>query len=175
MNSPLTRRQIAARMTQFTLLTVLLGIASGAIWHAFVKLPTFITGDDRTLAMSERSSMQLFRLDAGFVLIGLVVGLIVGVLAWYRLNRLGWPVAFVSSLGGALAGLLCWGTGWLIGPRDFYSRVATAQPGQEIPIDFTLRSPSGLVIWALAALLPVLLYSALTPKLDAESESDVSQ
>lgn len=160
------RRLILQRATSFAGICLVIGAAAGWLWNRFTTLPEFVTGEDRTLAMSERSSMQFFTPDAGFVLIGLIVGIGLGVLGWYWGRRLGWPAALLTPAGGVLAGAMCWLVGWAIGPRNFDQRVAAAQPGDLVSVDFTLRSPVALLVWAIAALLPVFLYSALSGEPD---------
>lgn len=155
-------RRLVPKIGYFLLLCLAVGAAGGWLWNRVTRVPSFVTGEDRTLAMSERSSMQYFTLDAGFVLMGLILGLALGVVAWYWLRRVGWPVSLIAAGGALLSACMCWLVGWLIGPHDFADRVAAAQTGQLVPIDFTLRSPVALLIWSIAAVGPIFLYSTLS-------------
>lgn len=140
---------------------VVVGVACALVWHAFVRLPEFVTGEDGSVSISERSIGRVFSIDAVYVLIGLIAGIGIGVLAWRLFARLGWLLALLA-VGGALgAGAICWLIGVLIGPRNFDARVANAQAGDRIPVDFSLHAPSAVFVWALAAVIPVLLYSSL--------------
>lgn len=174
--SPL--RAAASHIAYFALICLVIGACGGWLWNTVTRVPSFVTGEDGTLAMSERSSMQYFTIDAGFVLMGLILGIAIGVIAWYLLRRVGWPVAVLSAFGGLLAGGVCWLVGWAIGPRDFADRVAAAQPKDLVPIDFTLRSPVALLIWSIAAVLPIFLYSTLSgdqSAADLDEETELSE
>ena len=92
---------------------------------------------------------------------GVVVGLVVGVLAWRWFGRTGWPVVVLAALVGAAAGALCWAVGYRIVPGSFAVRLAAAQPGDVVPIDLTVRARSALAVWPLFAVVPVLLGSSL--------------
>ena len=90
-----------------------------------------------------------------------VVGLLAGVLAWRWFRRIGWPVVPLALLAATLAGLLCWWVGTSLDPDDFASRIATAHPGDDVPVDFRLRSLPALLVWPFFATIPVLLGSSL--------------
>ena len=100
--------------------------------------------------------------DAVFVFIGLIVGVALGIAAWHYFHRLGWPVALLAVAGGLLAGVTCWLVGVAQGPNNFAERVATAVPGEMVPIDFELHTTSALLVWALGAIIPVMLYANLS-------------
>ena len=62
-----------------------------------------------------------------------------------------------------LAALVCWLVGHQLGPADFVQRLAAAQPGDQVPIELTLRARASLLTWPFLAIVPVLLGSSLGP------------
>lgn len=151
-----------ARAMLYTLIVVTAGAIAGWVWHALVSLPTYLTSDDGSVQITERAQGQIFAIDAVYVIIGLIAGVGLGVGAWNLFRRLGWPVAIIAVLGGLGSGALCWAVGVAQGPRDFAARVAAAQPGEKVPIDFQLHTASALLVWALGAIIPVMLYANLS-------------
>lgn len=142
--------------------TILVGLLAGLLWHGVISLPSYTATEDGSVVMTERAQSQYFVTDAVFSLIGLLAGLAVGFGAWMLFNRIGWPVSFVAIAGGAGSGGLCWLVGEALGPSDFASRVAAAQPGDHIPIDFALHAPAALLLWCLGAIIPVMLYANMS-------------
>lgn len=140
---------------------ILLGLVSGWVWSRLVKLPSFAIVADSSATVSERALTEFFAADAWFVICGMVVGLVLGTAVWLILKQMGWPVAFVAAGAGLLAGLACWQFGLYLGPGPLDSRLAAARPGDIVPIALELHSYSALAVWSFAAVIPVLLGSAL--------------
>ena len=133
------------------------GLLAGTLWHLLTVPPNFTIGDDQGAIITERGLSQVFALDIWYIFIGIAFGLGLGVFSWGLLRKLGWPLVLVTIAAALLAGLICWRFGNLLGPRDFADRIAAAQPGDRVPMDLDLHSATLLVIWPLAADLPVLL------------------
>ncbi|MFB9618977.1 hypothetical protein [Brooklawnia cerclae] len=146
----------------FAGVVVLVGVLGGLVWHAYVTLPVYSASEDGTVKITERAQSQIFATDALFIIIGLLAGVALGFIAWQAFKSLGWPVGVIAVGGGLAAALICWGVGVLQGPQDFAQRVAVALPGQSIPVDFELHTPSAVFVWALGAIVPVMLYANLT-------------
>lgn len=150
------------RVVVYLVAVFIVGILAGLLWHNLITLPVYTAAEDGSVVMTERAQANYFSPDAFFALIGCLAGLAVGYGSWLLFYRLGWVVSFVSVLGGTLSGLLCWSTGESLGPKNFASRVAMALPGDQIPIDFALHAPAALLLWALGAIVPVMLYANLS-------------
>lgn len=146
----------------FAGLVVAAGVLGGLLWHAMVTLPTYSVSDNGSAQITERALGQVFATDGFYLIIGMLAGLAIGFTAWSFFRNLGWPVALVAVAGGLISGLICWGTGVLQGPRNFADRITAAQPGQLVPIDFQLHTMPALFIWALGAIIPVMLYANLS-------------
>ena len=155
-------RPLRTLITGFILSAVTAGAVSGWLGHLLVSLPTYLTSDDGSVQITERAQGEVFATDAVFVIIGLIVGVALGIAAWHYFRRLGWPVAFLAVGGGLLAGVTCWLVGVAQGPSNFAERVATAMPGEMVPIDFELHTTSALLVWLLGAIIPVMLYANLS-------------
>ncbi len=146
----------------FTVIALAAGAVSGWIWRSLVTTPSYLTSDDGSVQITERAQGQIFAADAVFVVLGMIVGLGLGFAAWQFLRRVGWPVALIAVGGGILAAATCWLVGVLQGPRNFPARVAEAMPGDQVPIDFELHTTSAVLVWALGAIIPVMLYANLS-------------
>lgn len=163
------------RILIYLIATLLVGLLAGLLWHGVISLPSYTATEDGSVVMTERAQSQYFVTDAVFSLIGLLAGLAVGFGAWMLFNRIGWPVSFVAVAGGAGSGWLCWLVGEALGPSDFASRVAAAQPGDHIPIDFALHAPAALLLWCLGAIIPVMLYANMSTLGTASGRAERSQ
>lgn len=177
-DEPTTRRwPDARRVGLFAALGLGLGALSGVGWRAVTDLPTYKVVDGGGAVTSERGLAGYIAADAWFVVCGVVVGLVVGLLAWRWFSSVGWPVVVLTVVVGAGAGLLCWAVGYRVGPGSFAVRLAAAQPGDLVPIDLTVRARAALLVWPLFAVIPVLLGSSLgrDPEVDEFEQVDTVQ
>ena len=145
----------------FLALALGLGALAGVAWEAVVDLPTYTVGDGGGASTSERGLTAVFGSDAWFCLVGAVVGLLLGVVAWRRLRALGWPLVLLVVLAATAAALVAWWVGTAFGPGPFNPRLAAAQPGEAVPVALELRAPASLLVWPFLAVVPVLLGSSL--------------
>ncbi|OYX13103.1 MAG: hypothetical protein B7Z15_08385, partial [Rhizobiales bacterium 32-66-8] len=122
------------------------GVLGGLVWRSLVTLPAYSVGDSGAAQITEQALGQVFASDGVYVVIGMLVGLLVGVMAWRLFHRLGWPVAVIAVFGGLAAAGVCWLVGILQGPQNFADRISAAQPGELVPIDFELRTVSAVFV-----------------------------
>ncbi|EPD32796.1 hypothetical protein QP568_08420 [Propionimicrobium lymphophilum] len=154
------KRSLLLRGLLFAAICMVLGAVCGIIWNLLVTPPAFVIAQDGSAILTEAAAGKIFKSDLVNVFIGLIVGGAIGTISWafFRVRGL---LSIIAAIFGALcSGLLCWVVGFLLGPRDFSYRVAEAAIGVEVPVDFTLRSPSILAVWVFGALLAVVLFSA---------------
>jgi hypothetical protein len=140
-------------------------------WWAAVTPPEYDIGADGAAWISEKSLSQLFAMDVWFTFSGLIVGILLGSLAWVLFRQYGWPVVAIAAIGGIVAALLCWQLGTLMGGYNFDARVVSAQPGDKVPVDFTLHARSALLVWPAASLLPIVLYSFFDRSTERETQT----
>ena len=152
---------VAVHATCFAVLAVGVGALAGLLWSRIVELPGYSVASDGKASTSERGLTEFIGPDAWFAAIGVLVGVGLGVLAWRRFRDLGWPVVLLAVLGALAAALVCWATGYHLGPGDFATRLASAKPGDFVAIQLTLRAKASLVVWPFVASIPVLLGSSL--------------
>lgn len=155
--------QLLRRLGVMLGLAVGVGGVIGVVWYLLVPLTVYEIQPDGRAVTNQRGLANYYASDAWFVVLGLLVGIGLGIVCWRLLNRIGWPVTLVAVISALVAGLLCWGVGWLLGPSDFGNRIAVARPGELVPIELTVRGPAALLAWMLGGIIPVLLWSSLAP------------
>jgi len=151
----------AGWLVGFLLFCVLIGIGAGILWQRIVVLPGYTVAQNGTATTTERGLAGFIAGDAWFSAVGFFVSIGLGIVAWKWFGRLGWPVVIVAVVGAVCSGLVCWWVGYRLGPGAFDPRLAAARPGDFVPIALTLRTPVPLMVWALAAIIPVLLRASL--------------
>ena len=144
-------------------LSIVVGALGGVFWAAVVKLPAYLVGADGSGTMTERGLTEIVSGDAWYVIVGVLIGVGLGLVAWRWFRPLGWPTPLLAIGAGLVAGLVCWQVGQLVGPGNFNDRLAAASPGDLVRMSLELHSWSALAVWAFAAVTPVLLISSLGP------------
>jgi len=132
------------------------GLFAGLLWHLLSSPPNYTIGADHGAIITEQGLSQAFAMDIWFLFIGVAVGLAVGAIGWVLFHQEGWPMVVVVIGGALIAGLLAWLFGQWFGPHGFAERVVAAEPGDRVPMDLQLHSLWLLLVWPLAAILPVL-------------------
>ncbi len=145
----------------YALLSTVLGVVVGLVWHAVVELPSYTIAEDRSANPTERGLTEFFGTDAWFATIGLPTGLMLGWLAWRWFRRIGWLVLLVGLGGAAQAAAFAWQMGELLGPNNFADRISTAGVGEQVSIDFQLHGAAAVLVWLIGGVIPVLLGSSL--------------
>lgn len=145
----------------YLLIAAVAGALAGLVWHLASELPSYTIGTDGSASISERGLTSVFSADAVYSLIGLVLGLCLGVLAWRWYSRRGAMVVGLAAAGPLLSALTCWWVGLLLGPDNFATRVSSAKAGDTVQIDLALHTWTPVMVWVLAALLPVLVISLI--------------
>ena len=155
-------RSTGSRIGAFAVLGIGAGVLAGVVWWSVVELPYYRIQADSSATTGERDLTEFIAGDAWFCVIGVVVGLALGGIGWRYFRVLGWPLVLVVVAVALMAALLCWAVGYQLGPGEFERRLATARPGDLVPIDLTVRAYASLAVWPFLAVVPVLLGSSLT-------------
>lgn len=147
-------------------LAVVVGGLTAVVWAGLVDLSVYRIKADGSAVVTERDYTKVIQSDAWFAVCGLFVGVGLGIVTWKWFKPLGWPTALLAAGAGVLSAIVCWKCGELLGPAGgtFVERLAKAAPGEQVPIDLTLRAVSSPAIWAFAAVTPVLLAASLRPE-----------
>lgn len=147
----------------------IVGLLAAVIWTRLTVLPGYTVGDDGSAVTSEYGLTQFIAADASFALIGVLAGVGIGVTWWWALGPrdrrpgIGWPVVLLAVVAAAVAGVLCWQVGEVLGAQDFDARLRAARPGEVVPIDFTLRAKAALLLWPLGASAAFVAIGAVAP------------
>jgi len=144
-------------ITIYTAGVLVAGLGAGLLWHLLASPPNYTIGDDMGAIITERGLSQTFAMDIWYVLIGGVFALLLGILSWATLRRIGWLAVLIATAAALLAAWLSWQFGHLLGPRDFAARVGHAMPGDRVPMDLDLHSAALILIWPLMVNVPILL------------------
>lgn len=157
---PLSRPGLRA-LGAFALGCAGIGLIAGVCWRALVELPAYRLDDASHALIAERGLASMFATDAWFACLGVLLGAATGVGAWVFFRRWQWRAVLVGALGSLLAALVCWGTGVLLGPGPLERRLARAEVGDVVPIDFQLHAHTAIALWPAAAMIPLLLAAAM--------------
>jgi hypothetical protein len=155
------RYRMLVRLACFVLLSLGMGGVAGVVWESVVKLPAYVVGSDGGASTTERGLTEFVAGDAWFCLIGLVLFVALGILAWRWFSTIGWGLVLIVVLTALASALVCWAVGYHLGPGEFAPRLAAAQPNDVVPIELTLRARASLLTWPFFAVIPVLLGSSL--------------
>lgn len=162
-----SRRPVRSPLSRWLLIMgaicVALGAIAGVVWAAVVPLSLYQVRADGRATTTERGLAGYIAGDAWFVVIGVVLGLAIGWWCWRWFGGLGWPAAVIAVVASVGSSLMCWWVGWLIGPGPIEARLALAEPGLELPIELTVRGHAAILAWPFAALLVLMLISAVSP------------
>jgi uncharacterized membrane protein YeaQ/YmgE (transglycosylase-associated protein family) len=145
-----------------TLLVALLGAPVGLLWAAIApKVDLVVTADG--VDPNSYWTKEFVAADAWFLIIGMLVGALCGVLAWQLSRRHQLAAVFGLTVGGLLAALIAWRVGHLVD----VSRLSTtlASLNGRLPVDPTLdlRAKGVLFAWPFAAVASFLLLISLRP------------
>jgi len=141
-------------------LATLLGVPWGIAWYLLAPRITFEVRDDGVFA-SEDAPTDWFGVDGWFIVVGLVLGVAAGLIAFWRWRQ--HPVAALLGLavGGLLAGWLGLQVGRLLGPAAIGSDALDAPDGTIIPAPLDVLATGSLLALGFAAVLAFGLMVAL--------------
>ena len=159
--SPRRERVVAASRTLsgLVLAAIIGGAAMGVAW--LLLTPPISYKVRRGGAFPEASAQERwFSADGWFLVLGLVLGIALGVVAWWR-GR-GQPLGALLGLtiGGLLAAVTAWWLGGVLGPSDPADLVATADVGARLEDALGLRAMAVLLAPPVAGLLTFMVIAA---------------
>jgi len=158
---PRRRRRLRQWLITYLGVVVVVGLLSGILWHQIVKLPSYTIGDDFQASFQQAGWAEFAGTDVALAIIGLIAGLVLGGFAWFVFHANGAWSTLIAGLGAVVAALICLLVGQFIGPHDFDNRIANADPGDLVKIDFAAHTWVPLTMWIGAAMLALLIGSAV--------------
>lgn len=155
------RAEIVRWLGIYSLLVIMAGVLGGILWSPIAGRPEWVMQDNGSAVIAERGMAAYFAMDAWFVLIGLVVGVGLGAVAFRWFRPLGWFVTVIAAAGAVVSSGAALAVGWLLGPGPLDARLAVAQKGDHVPIDFQLHAWSAIAVWPFAAMIPILILASV--------------
>lgn len=146
----------------------LLGLLFGAVWHWLApQVP--MHSDGTAIYLNDPEGEQAIGADGVFAVTGAVFGLVTGAAVYLATRaRQGGVGVVLGLVGGALlGGCIAWGGGW--SEKAYQAKVVgiakSVPTGQTFHGPLELTTKLGLVAWPIAALLVLMVLTALfTPR-----------
>lgn len=154
-------RSRVVRVLVYLLISVALGGLGALFWVLIVRLPEYTVEADGRAFTTQEGITGVFGADAWFTGIGIVIGLVVGFLAWRWFRSLGWLAPVLAAVASVVSAVTCWQVGHLLGPGSFDERLAEASPGDIVQIPLDVHAPIVVALWVMTAELPVLIAASL--------------
>lgn len=139
---------------------VLLGVAAGFAWVLLANPAEWeVTSDG--IILTEEGAKGRFGVIVTYVLIGIVVSFVWGLVAGLKNRDVGWSLVPAFAVAAFLAGVIAWRIGVAFGPPDPASVTGTS-PGDRIPQQLAIDAFAPFLVWPIFSLIGLLLavYSA---------------
>lgn len=134
---------------------LVLGIAAGFVWLLLAQ-PAEWEVRGNGIVLTEAASRGQFSVIVLFVVVGAVASLLGGLLSGFTLPDLGWAlVPFVIVLS-AIASVIAWRLGVMLGPPDPASVASGVSAGDRIPAELGVDGLAPFLVWPITALLGVI-------------------
>lgn len=137
------------------------GVVAAALWDWFADPPYSVVSGDNAFQGSEQLGRR-FGIDAAFAWASLTVAVPLGALVGVRWHRVGWPLAFTLTVAGAIASVIAWRLGVVLGPAAPRELLVAAQDGDRLyeplelhAVGLLLTAPVGALIGFMVAVAAV--------------------
>ncbi|MDX6743054.1 hypothetical protein [Actinocorallia sp. A-T 12471] len=139
----------------------LVGVPAGLLWVWLAERPGYVVVEGRAHLL-DPETQDLIAADGKLALVCLGVGLVLGVLAYWRAGR-GNDLTLVLALasGGLLGSLVAWWFGHRFGLAAFTDAIATGADGTRVTGPLDLGAKGVLTLWPLASVLAFGVLEAL--------------
>jgi hypothetical protein len=155
--TPGARRAIVETLV----VSLIVGVVLGVVWRLVAPEVEVVVSDGQPqpLPLEVR---ELFGVDAWFAILGAVTGAVVALVMFTRHRHR--PVAALVGLAtaGVIGSIVAWQVGVLLGPDALGPRVAEASDGDRLALPLDLDATGVLAGWSIAAVVVVLVMTALT-------------
>jgi hypothetical protein len=136
----------------------LLGVPMGLLWSRLAERPDYVVVGGR-LYPAESESEVFIGADGRLALLGVLLGLVAGAVAYWRAGRANEvPLLLGLCAGGLLCSLVAWWTGHQFGLAAFEEAVRTAADGTRVtgPLDL-----GATAVVTLQPLVSVIVFGVL--------------
>jgi hypothetical protein len=131
----------------------ILGVPAGLLWAWISPRAGYVIVRHEAYLVDPESQVPIGT-DARFALIGVVLGLVCGVVAYWRAGRRNEvPLVLGLTTGGILASLIAWGLGHRFGLSDFEHLTATGADNTRVDGPPSLGAHGVLLLWPLLAVV----------------------
>lgn len=135
-------------------ITGLMGVPLGIAWWLLAPKFHFVVRDGG-LYGAENNPLDWFGRDGWFIICGVVVGVVAGLISYLRWRRHPFAVLAGVTLGGLLAAYLGMLIGQLLGPPDVPTDLHGIASGTVYAVPLNLLAPASLLAVAFAAVATV--------------------
>ncbi|WP_405580379.1 ABC transporter permease [Streptomyces sp. NBC_01190] len=161
------RERLGRELGRGALVAVLVavgGIALGLLWlWLSPRIP--MISDGQAVYLKDTEGEEAIGGDGTFVLIAAGLGVLSGLLVFWRARTGGVAVVLGLALGGALAAVIGWRLGVWLGPTtDIVAHAKQVGPKVVFDGPLELRAKSALVAWPAAAMLTHLCLTSAFPR-----------
>ncbi|MDX2702673.1 ABC transporter permease [Streptomyces sp. PA03-6a] len=138
-------------------LVAVAGVVLGLLWLWLApRIP--LVSDGKAVYLKDTEGEQAIGADGVFVLLGLGIGVLTGVVVFWRNRRGGVGVVLGMAVGAVLGSLLAWRLGTWLGPTSdliAHARAVGAKKVFDGPL--ALQAKGALLAWPIGAVLTHLL------------------
>lgn len=135
-------------------------VAVGIIWHAVApEIPKIIVNHNDYLRPSAQPESEIAR-DGWFAIIGVIAGLLLAGLAFWRGGKYGIGVAVGLGLGGLLGAYVAYKIGAALGPEYFADHYIKREGRIEYDEPLRIQAKGVLYLWPMASLILFACLSA---------------
>ncbi|NUU23783.1 MAG: hypothetical protein HOV68_20115 [Streptomycetaceae bacterium] len=139
---------------------LLVGAAAGAIWFAIApEIPKVVVDHAEYLRPSAGTESEVAR-DGWFAVIAVIVGLLLGGLAFWKGRKYGIGVAVGLGVGGLLGSYVAYKVGAALGPDTFGSELVKRDGRIEFEEPLRIQAKGVLYLWPMASLILFLILNA---------------
>ncbi|MCE7082007.1 ABC transporter permease [Streptomyces sp. ST2-7A] len=156
-----TRREITDALIALLVTALFGGLALGALWGLFSPRVRVVS-DGEGVYLVNSESEEVIAGDGSFLLMGLAVGAVLGLLIFLLRRRGGVGAVLGLALGSAIGAVIAWRLGILLGPeQDLVARAAEFGEGEPFDAPLELRTLGSLIGLPFGALLAHFVGTAL--------------
>jgi hypothetical protein len=134
----------------------LLGLVGARLWYSATDLPAYLVTRHGG-SLDESQLGRYFNSPGWFLVIGLGLGLLGGLIFGWAYRRHGVVTVLAVFAGSLVASYLCYHYGVTLDRGSVGPRLAAAQPGDRVPVELTLGADVVRMAWPIAALVGVLV------------------